>query len=275
MFERLRCFLAARGRFRGYQPQPVTLRTVARWVGQFEKHERGNLPLLLRHVTYITEPQATRTLCELNASLLDRLVALGVPANKVIYVQVDDAGSSSPYMLSVLRNAARLESRGCTLVDSRDTRGLRDATDRLEEGAIVYVDDFAGTGDQFCRSRDFVAQCVVGNFAEFFLALCVCEEAARQLEARGVEPVSARIHRACDRALRPESRLLPDRAREQLSALSARVNGKFGLGYRNLGSMVVLYRNAPNSVPLVIRGSRNQAPYVGILPRTTDLPPLS
>ncbi len=36
--------------------------------------------------------------------------------------------------------------------------------------------------------------------------------------------------------------------------------------------MVVLYRNAPNSVPALLRGSQNQVPFAGIFPRTTDMP---
>ena len=36
--------------------------------------------------------------------------------------------------------------------------------------------------------------------------------------------------------------------------------------------MVVLYRNAPNTVPVMLRGNVNQKPYFGIFPRTIDLP---
>lgn len=274
MFEKLRCFLSARLRFRGYEPQPITLRTVANWVDQFEKHDRKHLPLLLKHIKYVNESETKNTLCTLNRNLLARLNEEGIPVQKVIYVQIHDAGSSSPFMLSVLKNAARLERGGCTFVDSRDVRGLRDATDRLEGGAIVYVDDFAGTGNQFCESRDFVVEYTVGNFAEFFLAPYVCEEAVQQLRERGVEPVTAGIHRIRDRVLRSESNLVSEQVRLQLTGLCLKIDDKFALGYRNLGSMIVFYRNAPNGVPVVIRGSQNQEPYVGILPRTTDLPPL-
>lgn len=272
MFEKLKCFLHAR-RFRGYRPQPVTLRTVSDWVDQFPPDERRNLPTLLGHIKYVTESETCKILVELNTALLARLEQAGISSKKVIYIQVDDAGSSSPAMLNLLRDAARLERIGCRFLDSKNVRGLYDATNELEEGAIIYVDDFAGTGNQFCKSRDFVIQYTVGNFAEFFLTPYICEEAIAELEIRGVEPVNQGIHRIGDRPLRPESTLLPAHDRQQLTELCSRIDGKFGLGYRNLASMIVFYRNAPNSVPLVIRGSLNQQPYVGILPRTTDLPP--
>lgn len=274
MFESLRCYLQARIRFRGYEPQPITFRSVSKWVNQFQQGDRRNLPTLLEHVTYVTERETKGLLCDLNRRLQARLAADGVPPKKIIYVQVDDAGSSSPFMLGVLKNAARLERQGCTFLDSRDVRGLRDATDRLEEGAIVYVDDFAGSGTQFCKSRDFAIEYTVGNFAEFLLVPYICEEAVAKLDERGVEAVAAGVHRVEDRILKPTSMLVSAGVREQLTGLCSRIDGKFGLGYRNLGSMIVFYRNAPNSVPLVLRGSLNQTPYVGILPRTTDLPPL-
>jgi hypothetical protein len=40
----------------------------------------------------------------------------------------------------------------------------------------------------------------------------------------------------------------------------------------DLATMVVLYRNAPNSIPAVLRGSDKQAPFHGLFPRFKDLP---
>ena len=39
-----------------------------------------------------------------------------------------------------------------------------------------------------------------------------------------------------------------------------------------MAAMVILYRNAPDNVPVLLRGSGGQAPYIGIFPRTTDMP---
>ena len=45
-----------------------------------------------------------------------------------------------------------------------------------------------------------------------------------------------------------------------------------GLGYNQLATMVILYRNSPNTVPSVFRGSSNQAPFAGLFPSWKDLP---
>src|SRR6266699_527649 len=274
MLYKLACYLLARARFYDYEPQPVTFDTVGEWLAQFGANDQRHLLTLIRHVTYISTRHTVRALCDLNRQLLKKLASEGVPPRKVIYVQVDDAGSSSHWVLAMLRNTERLENLGCIFLDSKNVRGLNETTDQLEDGAIVYVDDFAGTANQFCRSRDFVVQHTVGNFVEFFLLPCICEEAVQQLNERGVEPRALFIHEKKSRLLHPEADLCPIQVKERLVELSAQIDPKFALGYRNLGSMVVFSRNCPTSVPVLLRGSKGQKPFAGILPRTTDLPPV-
>ena len=72
--------------------------------------------------------------------------------------------AASGVMLNLLRDAARLEGRGCLFLHSCDVEGLREAAAHLGEGAVVYVDDFAGSGEQFCGVRDFVAELIPRNF---------------------------------------------------------------------------------------------------------------
>src|SRR5579872_5766395 len=47
---------------------------------------------------------------------------------------------------------------------------------------------------------------------------------------------------------------------------------RFGLGFGGLASVVVMYHNCPNNVPLILRGSLGQRTFRGILPRSSDLP---
>jgi len=274
MLYRFACYLWAKWRFHDYVPQPVNFATVNAWLDQFSEADQKYLFTLLRHVTYISHKQTLRAVCDLNRELVKKLAADGIPHGNVIYVQVDDAGSSSHWMLALLKHAERLENLGCTFLDSKNVRGLNEATTQLESGAIVYVDDFAGTGDQFCRSRDFVADHVVGNFSEFLLLPCICEEAVQQLNERGVEAKALHVHEKKSRLLHPDANLCSAGVKARLLELSAEVNSRHALGYRALASMVVFSRNCPTSVPYLLRGSKNQNPFVGILPRTTDLPPV-
>ena len=259
-------------RFGDYEPQPVTFVGAQRWIRQFEKRDRRTAGILLENVFYLSEATTKRILVEQNQALMKRLADAGVPPKKLIYVQVDDAGSSSPEMLAMLRNAARLERLGCRFVDSRDSLGLNKVTNAVGEGALIYVDDFVGTGDQFCGARDFAVKSVVGTFSEFLLAPSICEEAIYQIAARGIEAFAGHVHSKAERPLHDNSNVLDSDAKERIRVKCKEISPKMGLGYRELATMVVLYRNAPNSVPAVFRGNLNQKPFAGIFPRTTDLP---
>lgn len=259
-------------RFYDYRPQPVTLGSINTWLQQFEEKDKKALLALLDKVVYLSEKNVEKLLVELNNSLLARLNESQIPLKHIIYMQIHEAGSSSPVILNMIRDRALLERKGCHFIDSKDVRALNELTNKLENGAIIYVDDFAGTGNQFCEVRDFVAPYIVGNFSEFFLLACICEEVLYELGKRGVEAVSGYIHSKAVRPLHPNSSMFDPAIKRRLIELCVKVDRKGGLGYRNLASMVVLYRNAPNSVPLILRGSLKQKPWVGILPRTTDLP---
>jgi hypothetical protein len=204
---------------------------------------------------------------------MKRLSDAGLPPRKLIYVQVHDAGSSSPVMLNLLRDAANLERLGCKFVDGRDTLRLTKTMNELGEGALIYVDDFVGTGNQFCEERDYAAKnFVVNTFSEFLIATSICEEAYYQIGQRGIEAFTGHVHYKAERPLHANSTLFKQEDKERLALMCKGVNSKFALGYKNLATMVVLYRNAPNTVPAVLRGSLNQVPFAGIFPRTTDLP---
>lgn len=262
----------ARRRFRGYRPQPVTTQSFKKWIRQFESKDRAAILKLLNTVVYFTEEEVRATLVRLNRDLLKRLKEDGIPPEKIIYVQVHDAGSSSPVMLNMLRDAARLEQLKCYFKDSNDALGMNALTNKLEEGAIIYVDDFAGTGNQFCKQRKLMAQCIVGSFSEFFLVPSICEEAVSELATVGVEPVAGHKHLQADRPLHPSSTILGVEEKNRLTDLCKEINWNAGLGYKGLAAMVVLYRNAPNALPLILRGSLHQDPKCGIFPRITDRP---
>jgi hypothetical protein len=241
---------------------------------QFPSDHKKAVQLLLEHVHFVSESDMVSELRELNNQLLVDLEERGVPANHVIYVSFHEAGSSSAAVLNLVRDACGLELKRCSFVDASNARGLHETTSRLGKGAIVYVDDFIGTGNQFCTTHEFVSQHVVGTFSEYLLVHAICEEGvSRVARATSVDPVAVRIHGRAERPLHEFSYALPGQMREKLRAYCLGMNRQFGLGYKSLATSIVYYRNSPNTVPLVLRGSRGQTPLRGLVPRTTDLGP--
>jgi hypothetical protein len=259
-------------RFRDYKPNPVTFARLRDWIRQFERGDRPAILNVLQSVDYMNEREVRRILVEQNEALIRRLNAAGIATRKIIYVSIDAAGSSSAVMLNLLRDACHLERRGCRLLDSRDVLGISQVSGEINEGAIVYVDDFSGSGGQFCRSRDFAAQHLVGTFAEFFLAACICEEAIYVLAERHVEARSGNIHARAERPLHEQGGVLTIQEKTRLREYCLEKDAKGGLGYASMATNVVLYRNCPNTVPVLLRGTKGQEKLLGVFPRTDDLP---
>ena len=184
---------------------------------------------------------------------MENLRQASLKANKLIYVSTDDAGSSSPVMLGMIKTAARLEQQGCKFLDSRDAFGNNSVTKKLQEGAIIDIDDFVGSGNQFERSRNFLMQSVVGNFSEFVLVPCICEEGYAKLNQMGVTVYSGHIHAKAERPLHQNSHLMHARGRDRLIEICKDIRPNMSLGYESMATMVVLYRNSPNSIPAVLR----------------------
>lgn len=259
-------------RYRGYKPQPVTIKSTIRWLKQFDRKDWGLILSFLSHIVYFTSKHTESILLELNQQIIDRLKIDGLEYKDIIYVQIHDAGSSSPVMLNIIRDRALLERRGCSFVDGNDVRKLYKLTNTLGEGAIIYIDDFSGSGNQFCTLHDSIREVIIGNFAEYFLLPCICEESLEKVSNRGVSVMSHLIHKKADRPLHNDSSLIDIKSKQRLLDICNSIDKKGGLGYRRIASMVIFSRNAPNTVPLILRGNIGQKPYCGILPRTTDLP---
>jgi hypothetical protein len=223
-------------------------------------------------VIYFSEDETRRILVRQNKALMADLAKRGLKPDKLIYLQTDDAGSSSPMMLGMLRDSARLQQRGCKFVDGRDGVRINEKTKDLQEGAIIYIDDFVGSGDQLSKARAVIMQNVVGNFSEFLLVPSICEEGYNKLTDLGIAVYTGHIHAKAERPLLENSHLLEDHERTKLIDICKKIRKRTSLGYEGLATMVVLYRNAPNTIPALLRGSDKQNPFFGVFPRVKDLP---
>lgn len=264
--------LRAWWQYRLYEPVDVTPTSIVRWLRQYEPKYHKSLLLLLNNVIFLDKQAVLQALIDGHRKIEHALAEDGISPTHIVYMQVGDAGSSSPVMLNMLRDAERLERRNIPVLDSRDAIRISSLTSELDKGAIVYVDDFSGSGRQFMKARKFAAQYIAGSFSEFFLTAVMCDEAVERVSAAAIVPVPGLQHPRTARPLDERCTILPPSCREDLLSLGRRINEDFPLGYRNLGTNVVLYRNSPNSTPLLLRGSFGQAPYKGVLPAVNDLP---
>ena len=223
--------------FRGYAPQPVTPRAVYRWLKQFPTPVRRSLLLLLQYIVFISEIEAKASLVKLNQRIVDRLRGDGIGYDRIIYVAIDKAASSSHIMLGILRDAINLEKgKRAYLIDSGNIKELQETTARLGKGAIIYVDDFSGTGKQFRRSRDWAAQYFTGSFSEFFIASAMCEEAIERIQEVGVEPLAGLIHTRGCRPLHQDCAVLDPGTKQTVIQICQQIHPRSGLGFVSIAA---------------------------------------
>jgi hypothetical protein len=261
-------------KFKDYRPQPVTKKSIRIWLNQFPSNEDKKAALyLLSKFRYYSEKDTISTLIDINERLLEQLNSNGIPPNKVIYISVDEPASSSHIMLSLIKDNGRLERRGCHFIDSRSV-DLITKTIELEEGAIIYIDDFSATGNQFSTARQFISSNIplLGKFSEFLILLSICEEAYAVIRKLDVDIRYSHIHSIEERQLHCNNTTYNDENRSRLKEVCEKIDNKFPLGYKNMATMVGFYRNIPNTTPLIFRGDLGQSKFKGILPRTQDLP---
>lgn len=260
-------------KLRGYEPRRVTFASVLKWSKQFPSTYRTQLVRLAANLKLISKEETIAALLELNSRVTKALKEDGVNENNIVYVTTDTAGSSSGVMLDLLRLRANLKKKGATFFHAGEGENIHKKTLELEVGAIIYVDDFAGTGKQFARTRNNVADYIVGGFAEFFLVPCICEEALIRCKELGVQAESKVTHFRQERPLLEESEFLSLDERQRLLTMIREHFGKdkISLGFDKLATNILMYRDAPNTTPLIFRGNLGQKPLHGIVPRFDDL----
>lgn len=258
---------------RDYSQNEISFSSVVTWLDQFEDSDKPKIVSLLPYILFYSEAETTEILVKHNEKLLKKLQKDEIDAEHVIYVTIDEPGSSSHIMLNLLRDASHLQRRRVTFIDSRNILGLIKKTNELGTGAIIYIDDFAGTGNQFLNSRNPLAEQIpllVGQFSEFFLLPCICIEAHTAISRVGVEVVSEHVHIPAERPLHSDNISFDENVKTRLVEISQEIDASAPLGYRDIASMVVFYRNVPNGMPPIFRGNVGQDRSLGILPRSTD-----
>ena len=230
---------------------------------------RNDAARLAANLEYFSRSQIVNDLTMLNARIEARLSEDGIPARNIVYVAMDDPPSSSSAMCKLLRDQGGLSR--AKFVAATSGLEINEVTKGLRTGAVVYVDDFSGSGTQFRSARADVRDNIVGTFSEFFLLPCICEEALNVVERQGVVAMYQKHHTKSERPLLPESDFLNEKARAKLIEHSEKTWGRNSLGFNMLATNVVFSHAAPDTTPIMFRGNKGQDPWFGIVPRWAEL----
>ena len=258
-------------RLREYEPNKGRLSPwrISNWVNQFPDDCRDSVALLAANLEYFSKKRIISDLETLHERIATSLEADRIPASNIVYIAIDDPSSSSSLMCKFLRDQVGLSD--ANFLPFTSGTQISDQTRELRTGALVYVDDFSGSGKQFVSARKLVREYISGIFSEFFLIPCICEEALEVVKAQQVQPIFQRQHTRSERPLLADCGLLDDVARTKIVEHSNETWKKGALGFRKLATNIVFYHATPNTNPKMFRGDVGQSPRFGIVPRWEDL----
>jgi hypothetical protein len=279
--ERLRRFFDENGQrletivttFGTYQPQPVTRDKLWDWLRQFDEQDCDLLIRLVERVNYYDIARINALLRELHRAIRQQLVHDGfAQTRRTIFVPAGGAGESGQEIFRRYRDINRLAQTGARLLLVPELPEPVVAAQKAREPiAIIFLDDFIGTGTQIRDYwNDVLTQVIPPPVpAVYFgtvaatgngVALAQSETPLKVITAHYI-PAIACLSNANFSA---DER---DRIRTYCMAIG---NQPFGFG--DIELLLAFSYGCPNNTISLLCGAKGQRRWKGILPRFNDLP---
>lgn len=183
--------------------------------------------------------------------VMEHLQNQGVPPDEVLVVQVDDLASSAAKAVTTFRKNAP-SGKTCNYSLATDTQTLISLARGRRISAVIYVDDFIGTGDQLQGARIGVISALGLAVPEYVITAIILEEAKALLD-RECSVQHYYVHNRSERPMLPECRAFSSHDQRVLFDVSSNVGEGLPLGYGTCASMVVLADDVPDNSPALLR----------------------
>ncbi len=260
-------------KFGAYQPQPVTRSTLWDWLRQVEPQDYELLIRLAECVHYYDVPGMSMALRQLHRAIRDQLIADGIPQiRRMVFVPPGEPGESGHEILRRYRNVNSLQQTSARLKLVPQLQEVVVEAQEASEGlAVIFLDDFVGTGDQIERYwREVLVQVIPPPLPALYIGtIAACDEgvikvqSATPLKVIPVHFTPAVAHlRTCPRFTDAEK----DRLRQYCGAI-----GNQPFGYGNLELLLAFTHGSPDNTISLLRGAKGQRKWKGILPGYSDL----
>ncbi len=176
---------------------------------------------------------------------------------RVVFVAVGDAGSGSNFVARILRELIRdTLHRLMSMLDlSRAEPGTIDA--------VIFVDDFSGTGETLETWWENVEALVRPIGAAVFVGLLVLNERARQRVEQLGDVLAVEELDEAQNIFRPENQVFsnPEKARIEEHCRSTGCGAKYRRGFGGCGLLLAFRHGCPNnSLPVLWYSGNNWRP---------------
>jgi len=261
-------------RLGSYQPQAVDREVMRAWLRQFDPADFDLVLRVLETVQFYGIARLQQMMFELHRAIKVRLAIDGYRGNdNLIYLPLGETAASGQQIISMFRNINKIWRTTASLAQSVELPDLLYEAEKDNRTLVlVFLDDFIGTGATVCDFwAEILQQLGVRRSQPLYIATAVaCEIGMERIQNETPFQIIP-LHIVQPRHLLLDSDQFTAEEKARVVNYCAAV-GNPPLGIGGLGALVAFAHGAPNNTLAILRGSKRQGNWVGILPRYEDLP---
>jgi len=258
-------------RFADYEPlHGFDAARLQAWLRQFNAQHRRAAIRLATALAYYSTDKIMALMPPLKRIIDAQIEAEKVEASSVFYVPLGRVGESGTDVVRRFRNANRLYSREGQFVTIIE---LPQVLFKQQRPMVFIMDDFVGTGKQVSDAWwETLCQVIPDHIPTYVAVVAAFKEGVKKIE--GETPLRVLcVHTLGSKYQLMESafRGLSNQEKSAVKAYCEKADNQ-PLGFGDRGLLVSFAYGSPNNTISVIRGSKRQDPWLGLLPRWEDLP---
>lgn len=252
-------------RFEGYR-RTISIDRIHRWLGQFHSDHRDLAARILDSVRFVTHQDMEDAF----RSMLDRMpgwsIDPGQRQGKWRFVAFSfSPGESGDTMLQKFRLATGLNARKFNelFIYKSDIPGANLGPD----DTVVFVDDFAGTGQQACNGwRESLSELLPGEPSVYLMLVASSVKARARIHSETKLRVLASVQlRDDDNVFSSRCGHFSHHEKAFLLDYCTRASRTHPRGYGDCGFVIVLAHRTPNNSIAILHARNNR--WRGLFPR--------
>jgi hypothetical protein len=259
-------------KFGSYQPRDVTLQRLQIWLQQFRPEEFALALRVLEAVEFYDLARLHKLLRSLHTELRTVTAEAGFrkPEN-LVFCPIGNTGESGHEIVRRYRDVNGILRTNAKLAEVMDLpRIIYEAEKAGLKLAVVFLDDFIGTGKTVSDYWNEVLSQYIRPDQPMFLGTAVaCIPGIDRIHQETPLLTSA-VHHVQNAHLLFQSAHFTEAERYTIRTYCDQV-GNPPLGVGGLGVMLAFAHGCPNNALAILRGSKKQKAWRGILPRFNDI----